>query len=167
MTRERVDEMLHNYREYVGRCKYLMAEIEEINEDLRSLKASSYADAVSPRGQDLSGMPHGTDVGQPTEQIAIAFASGCKPPYIAELEKIVAGLQAEYKSKHTTVMFVECWLQCLTDRERWVVVQQVIDGVTWREMTTQYEMCFGEGRTRDGLRKLKQKALAKIYKAAV
>ena len=166
MTQERVDTMLHNYREYVGRCKYLAAEIDEMTEDLKTLKASSYSDAVAPGAQNLNGMPHGTDVSSPTERIAVMFASGSKPTYIVELEKIIEELKCEYRRKWTTVVFVESWLQCLTDRERWIIVQQVIDGVTWRELTMQYEHCFGEARTRDGLKKLKQKALSKIYKTA-
>lgn len=166
MTAERVNEMLHNYREYLGRCKHLEIEIAQAEKALKSSIATAREDAAAPGGQNLDGMPHGTTVGNPTERIALMFADGRYPKYIEDIAADLKELKEEYRQKSPTVVFVEAWLLGLTERERWIIEQQVIDGVTWRELASQHEKLFGEQRTKEGLKKLRARALEKIYRMA-
>lgn len=166
MTTERVNEMLHCYREYLGRCKHLEAEIAQAEKALASSIATAREDAAAPGGQNLDGMPRGTAVSSPTERIAMMFAEGRFPKYIEDIVTDLEKLKAEYQQKSPTVVFVDAWLLGLTEHERWIVERQVIDGVTWRELSSQHEKLFGEQRTKEGLKKLRARALEKIYRMA-
>lgn len=162
-----MNQMLHDYREHLGRCRSLEQEIKEIEATLQRLRASMVADAAAPGSQNMDGMPRGTAIGNPTERIGGMFADGYVPEYIRELEEELTAKRAEYQRISATVVFVGAWLEGLADRERWIIETQVIDGVPWRRVVAMYREKYGEIRTRDGLKKLRLRALEKIYRMAL
>lgn len=166
MLPEHVNQMLENYREYAGRCKHLETEITETEKLLQKMRRTAIQDMAAPGAQNLDGMPHGTAISSPTERIAIMFAEGKSPRHIDELDSYLKSLRQEYAEKCPTVIFVDAWLSGLADRERWIIIQQVIDGVTWREIADQYNQIFGTTRSKSGLKKLRTRALEKIYRMA-
>lgn len=166
MTRERVDEMLKTYRFEVGRCGHLQAEIKLLNMEIERDKANMAADLVGPGAQEITDMPRGTTVGNPTERYGLMLASGWMPDEIRQKEARVAELSAEFEERSKTVMYVDAWLMGLPERERWMIEKQVIDGAFWKEVGSQYMERFGENVSKDTLKRIRDKALERIYKMA-
>ncbi len=68
--------------------------------------------------------------------------------------------------KLPTVIFVEAWLKGLTEKERWIVEVQIIDRMTWNNVIAQHQSKYGTQMSKDTLKRLKNRALAKIYQMA-
>lgn len=167
MTHDKVNEMLKAYRFEVGRCGHLETEIEQLQKVISSSMSSLAEDVSAVRTQQITDMPHGTAVGNPTERIAIMLASGWVPDYITEMQTELGELKREYESRYYTVLFVSAWLKGLTERERWIVERQVINGEYWRDIIREYKVEFSEAAaSKDSLKRLKQKAMDKIYAMA-
>ena len=163
MTVERIEEMLKTYRAEVGRCGHLQMEMELLRKEIEADKAFLADDLAGPGAQVISDMPRGTAVGNPTEKLGIMLASGYISDEIRAKEAKLGELQAEYNERHKTVVYVESWLAGLPERERWMIETQVIDGVIWREILTQYPEKFGEYRSKDTLKRIRDRALDMIY----
>lgn len=166
MTIERVDEMLKTYRFEVGRCGHLRKDIEVLVSDIERAKRGLASDLVGPGAQEITDMPKGTTVGNPTEKYGLMLAGGWVSDEIREMENKLAEMQAEYTERKKTVDYVESWLNGLSERERWMVETQVIDGVIWREVLAQYQEKFGEYRSKDTLKRLRDRAMDLIYDIA-
>lgn len=166
MLPETVDLMLGRYRAYAGRCAHLRVEIERRERVLDALRAQTLADAAAVSAQQYDGMPHASGTSDPTAQIGGRFADGYAPPEVADAEREIAALRAELADKYATVAFVEAWLRGLTEKESWVIEQQIIDCVCWRQVVIGHRLRFGEDYTKDGLKRIKAQALEKIYKMA-
>lgn len=165
MLPESVMQKMKKYREYSGRCAYLEIHIKELNKAIEKAESSLYMDQVMLSG-NLDGMPHGTTVGNPTERAGITLADGYMPDYLAEMKKDLSEAEQEMADKSLTVIFVNAWLKGLSDRERWIVENQVIDGVSWRELISEYFVKFGETRTKRALQMFRDRAMDKVYKMA-
>lgn len=111
-------------------------------------------------------MPRGTTVGNPTERTAVLLASGWVPDTVKEMQQELKTLQIEFAERNFTVLFVSSWLQGLAGRERWIIEHQVIDGETWRDIGTSFRIAFGEAMSKDSLKRLKWRALQKVYRMA-
>lgn len=162
MTRDKVDALLKAYRMDVGRCGHLKAEIGQLEKDIKRASASMDEDLTSIKSQQMTGMPHGSDVGNPTERLGMMLASGWVSNDVRELEKELADKQQEYEQRYFTVVFVTAWLEGLSERERWIVEHQVIDGEFWREVISKFGREFEEA-SKDTLKRLRQRAMEKIY----
>lgn len=165
MTREKVDELLKAYRFEVGRCGHLETEIAQLQKAI-ACAMKNLTEDMSAVAKPLSGMPRGTDISSPTEKIAIMLASGWVPDHVDEMQRELEVLQREYDDRYFTVLFVGSWLNGLTEREQWIVKRQMIDGETWRDIGINYRANFGEEVSKDKLRRLKWRALKKIYQMA-
>ena len=166
LTVERVEEMLRSYRAEVGRCGHLLMEIDILKTEIEREKSRLASDLAGPGAQVITDMPRGTTMGNPTEKIALMLAGGWVPEEIREKEAKIGELQSEYDERHKTVVFVESWLNGLPERERWMVETQVIDGVIWREILTQYPERFGEYRSKDTLKRIRDRAMDMIFDMA-
>lgn len=166
MRREKVDEMLKAYRFEVGRCGHLEAEISQLEKAIQQATATLDEDVTAVKLQQLSGMPHGSTVGNPTERLGIMLASGWIPEEIREMQDELKETRQEYERRYFTVMFVTAWLNGLPERERWIVEHQVIDGEYWKEVIAKFNAAFQEDASKDSLKRLKQRAMEKIYRMA-
>ena len=166
MTVERIEEMLKTYRFEVGRCGHLENDITLTKEQIERAKAGLAGDLAGPGAQVISDMPRGTTVGNPTERLGMMLASGYKSDEIRELEAKLGELIAEYTERKKTVDYVSSWLNGLPERERWMIETQVIDGVIWREILTKYPERFGEYRSKDTLKRIRDKAFDMIVDMA-
>lgn len=163
MTREKIDEMLKNYRFEVGRCGHLETEISQLQSAIQHSMAILAEEISAVKPQQLSDMPHGTAIGNPTENMAVMLASGWVPDYVKEMQNNLAELKAEYNSRYLSVLFVSSWLKGLSERERWIVERQIIDGEYWKDIIVKYKAAFAEDTSKDSLKRLKRRALDKIY----
>lgn len=166
MTHEKVDELLKAYRFEVGRCGHLETEIGRIEKELAQCKSQLAEDAASIQSQQLSDMPRGTAIGNPTERVGLMLASGWTPDYIKSMEAEIASLKSEYNSRYFTVLFVSSWLKGLSERERWIVEHQIIDNEYWKDVISGYRIEYHEDSSKDSLKRLKMRALGKIYDMA-
>ena len=166
MRTEKVDEMLKTYRFDVGRCGHLETEIRKLERAIAFHKGQLAEDAQAVNSQQISDMPRGTALGNPTERIGLMLASGWTPDYIREMEGELSALKSEYEERYFTVLFVSSWLKGLTERERWIIEHQIIDGEYWKDVIAGYRTEFSEDSSKDSLKRLKQRALGKIYEMA-
>ena len=165
MQREIVDQCLENYREFSARCSFLEQEINELRILAEKLKSSAMTDAITITAQ-MTGMPHGTGITDPTGRIAMKFADGFTPDYIKEIEREIRTLEEERRTKLSTIVFVDAWLKALNKRERFVIENKVIGGMFWREMIFAYKAEFGDEYSKQGMKKIKDRAMERIYKVA-
>lgn len=166
MTKEKVDETLKAYRMDVGRCGHLQTEISRLEKDIKRASAMMDEDIASIKSQQLTGMPHGSTVGNPTERLGMMLASGWISDEIREMQNELKQMQQEYEHRYFTVMFVTAWLNGLPEHERWIVEHQVIDGDYWKKVIAEFNVSFREYRSKDCLKRLKQRAMDKIYRMA-
>ena len=166
MKPEHVDELLKSYRAEVGRCKHLEIEIDILTKRIAHDKEALVGYLVGPGAQEITDMPRGTSIGNPTEKYGLMLADGWTTDEIKADEAKLAELEAEYAERHKTVVFVDGWLAGLPERERWMIEKQVIDAVIWRELITQYTQQYGEYRSKDTLKRLRDRALEMIYDMA-
>lgn len=166
MTHERVNEMLKGYRYDVGRCGHLEAEIRRIQRQIEAEKNNTVETLAAPKPQQITDMPHGTQVGNPTEKFGLMLADGFKSADMEKLEIELARAQAEYDERRQTVDHVSSWLNGLPERERWMVETQVIDGVFWKDVANRYRQRFHEDISKDTLKRIRDKAMDMIYRIA-
>lgn len=166
MLPEHAYKMLEEYKINLGRCEYLKAYIEQMRLEIADWRSTLSADLIEGSSQSNDGQPHGTTVGNPTERIGLMLASGFAPDDLRQMEKELTSLQREYGEKFITVSFVESWLRGLTEKERWIIEQQIFEGMTYRELNQRYRQTFGDECSKDKLRGLRKTALDKVYSMA-
>ena len=166
MLPEKADQMLRDYKVFLGRCKYLTALICELKAEAAAWRENLADELAGVGAQNLDGMPHGTTVGNPTERLGIMLAEGFTPDGLKTLEEQIVDYQRELNEKSVTVHFVEAWLDGLTEKERWIVQMQVIEGAYWREIVMEYHRRYGEEYSREGLKKIRDAAVRKIHQMA-
>lgn len=164
MNSDQVDKMLKAYKECQARAKHLENMVAIAERQLPYLEQNAmYLEALG--AQQYDGMPHGNGVNSPVENLIIKFDDGYTPKYIKDLKQDYRQAHRELFEVRMVISFVDSWLVALTERERYVVQRHVIDAATWKEVLDEYEAKYGI-YSKEGLRKLKKKALNKIYEAA-
>lgn len=166
MTPEKVDQLLRDHKMTVGRRKYLENVIEELKMQAEYWKNHVADDLVTLGSQVVDGMPHGTTVGNPTERFGIMLASGYTPDGLKELEAEIRNLESEEHERAVNIRIVEAWLDGLTEKERWLVESQLIEGMYWRQVVSEYHSKYGEEYSKEGLKRIRDIAIAKIYRMA-
>lgn len=165
-TKASVDEALKSYTEDKARAMHLEIEIGEMERRYNAAVSSLTEDEASPKAQVITGMPHGTAVGHPTEDIAIRLASGWMPPEFKDMREQIDKLKDEYRPLEMRVRYVEAWLGALSNRERWIMEHQFMKGEFWRDVINDYNTQFGGYVTKDTLKWLRGKAFKTIYAVA-
>lgn len=166
MTKERVDEILANHRENVGRCLHLEVVIYKLESDIDVAQRNLASDIALAHNYELSDMPHGTQVGQPTERLALQLASDWQPDYLVAMKQQLAEYRKEQSEREMNRLFVRGWLSGLPEREKWLIENQIIDRVYWRDILIRYKQKFGTDISKDTLKRVKAKALEQIYEMA-
>ena len=166
MTMEEICEILSQHRQSIGKRDLLQIEIAEAEETLKIMQRTVAEDVAAPGAQNVTGMPKGNEVGNPTERLGLMLASGDAPRHIAQLKTDIAELKRELHDLTICINRVAAWLASLSERESWVITGHMIDGLTWYDMTEDYQRRYGQPRTRRSLQRLKRQALRKIAQMA-
>lgn len=156
---------LDHYRESVARSAFLKTEIENLEKRIRQMRDTMVENSISIT-QKWTGMPHGSEVGDPTGGLAQRIADGDTPEYMREMEAEMRKKQEEYSRRTTMMAYVESWLHVLNERERYVVKTQWLGGSTWRELISGFQEQFGDEYSLQGLRKIRDRAFKKICEIA-
>lgn len=166
MQPEEVDAMLSGYLENLGRYQHLEQAVKGLEKRFNAIRNAALANEAGPGGQRLDGMPHASGVGNPVARVACRFADGDYPdyvkPYKAELDRALVQKDAAENRVH----YVDAWMGGLNDIESWVVKNQVIGGLPWQETMRKYSADFGVACSKDRLKRIRDKALDKIYRMA-
>lgn len=165
MQAEKVDEFLEKYHEYAARCSFLEKEIKELSRLVDELKSRIIEDNVNVT-PSLTGMPRGSGISDPTGRLGTLVADSFTPDYIAAIENEISDKRREYNEKITVVIFVDSWLEVLTKRERYVIENKILCGMFWRELVRGYKEVFGEDYSKQGLKKIRDRAVEKIKRVA-
>lgn len=165
-TKSAVDDILKTYLDDKARALHLALEIHDAESEISAFLARLPAYEAGPRAQVITGMPHGTGVGNPTEQVALKLASGWEPQELKVMRAKLADKLTEYNALTTRLSYVEAWLLVLNDRERWVVLHQYMQQDYWRDILEDYQKAFGAFASKDTLKRLRAKAFKKIYAVA-
>ncbi|MBR3741018.1 MAG: hypothetical protein IKN04_11290 [Clostridia bacterium] len=164
MTSDQVDKMLEDYNRCRSRATHIKNQLAIMERQLQMEKSKAMEeDALHAQSYDAS--PHGNGPGNPTESLVLRYLSGYVPKYIKDLQEDVDKVRDELYEAEMVIKFVDGWMIGLTDREKFVILHHVISSETWVEVLDQYEDKFGQFG-KEGLRKIKKRALNKIYEAA-
>lgn len=165
MTPQCVDEVLKNHRVTQVRLARLRSELAMLQRHLAMCNARIVNDSLS-FSQAITGMPHGSGVGDPTGRLGTDLASGAATPFIKELRIDIANKQKEIRETEPDVIAVEYILQGLLDREREVLVMKIIDDRSWQETLEQMNQLHNNSYSKRTLQRLLDRALEKAYEIA-
>lgn len=167
MTHEQVDQILSRYRESKGRIGHLEVYVQATKPEIELWQRNLLRDAALSTPNHEEGMPHGTGVGNPVESIVLAHVDGFMPDELRTLIRLLESAERELKELRMIVSFVDGWMSGLSERESWIINHKVIDtDYSWRELMMMYRMQFGEDHSRDALKRIKDRAMEKIYRYA-
>ena len=165
MKAEIINEALSSYLERLSRCEFLESEIKILREMLEKAEMEMVNDEVS-LSQELTGMPHGTSIGDPTGKLGLRLACGFESWTVKQIKEELSKLQDEYNTLKYWVSFVQAWLKCLTDKERALIEMKYIQKLSWDEIINNYQKEHGQRYGRSGMKLQVQKAMEKVYKIA-
>jgi len=165
MKVEIVNQALSEYLERLARCEFLESEIKILQEMLEREEMKMVDDEVS-LSQQLTGMPHGTSVGDPTGKLGLKLACGFESWSVKQIKEELANRKGEYDTLSYWVAFVKAWLKCLTDKERALIEMKYIQKLSWDEIIIKYQKEYGQRYGRSGMKIQVQKAMEKVYKIA-
>lgn len=166
MTKIKVEQMITDYREHNARCEHLKNCIAELERVIKRMSESIVEDGLV-LSANLSGMPHGQQgASDPTGALGDRVADGFKSEHIKQAEKEMGILKSEYDQKRITVLFVNAWIKVLNAKERFVIEEKYFEGMSWRQLSYSFYRQFGDMYTSEGLRRLKNTAMDKIYNIA-
>lgn len=162
MTPQRLDEIFKNYRVTKARMIYLTDLEKRLDRRLRILKGEMVEDMQS-FSQAITGMPHGSGVGDPTGRLGVDIASGKVTPFIKQVEEELTEARSEMIRIGPDVNTVEVVLQALGDREREVLVLKIIDDRDWGDTVDQMNGLHNGAYSKRTLQRLLDRALEKAY----
>ena len=165
MKSEIVIEALSSYLERVARCEFLDSEIGILREMLNKAETEMVDDEVS-LSQELTGMPHGTSISDPTGKLGLRLACGFESWTVKQIKEELTKLQEEYNTLKYWVSFVRAWMMCLTDKEKMLVEMKYIQKLSWDEIINKYQKEYGQRYGKSGMKILVQKSIEKVYKIA-
>ena len=167
MEREKVLEILNRYAMYCARREYLLCRHDELLAMRNDLKRSAVEDAVHITQGYGSGGGSGR-ISNPTERLAIMFASGEVPDTVRDVEAAAEECEDEIREIVPVIRSVDAWMKCLSDRERLVVEYKEVRGETWTEVLKRYEATFpGEIFSKRALRCKRDQAITRICDVAM
>ena len=165
MRQDDVDKLLTDYRTNQARFNHLYIDAMnmalQINAETRRAIA---CDAM--HAQQYREMPPCGKVSKPVEDLVIRYMDGHLPVTLKGWMKESEDMQRELRQLETNIVYVDTWLDGLTEKERMVITEHMLDGRTLKELELNSVKLFGYHMTADGIRGIKRKALQKIYDIA-
>lgn len=165
MKVEVINEALSMYLERVARREFLDNEIKLLRDMLEAAVTEMVDDEVS-LSQELTGMPHGTAISDPTGKLGLRLACGFESWSVMQIREELKKLQDEYYTLTHWVAFVDAWMKCLTEKERLLVELKYIQKLSWDEIISNYQRKYGQRYGRSGMKIQVAKAMEKVYKIA-
>ena len=165
MKIEVVNEALSLYLERLSRSEHLKNEIALLRETLENARSEMIDNEVS-LSQEMTGMPHGTSISDPTGKLGLMFACGFESWDVKQIRMELEEKENEMKELERWVAFVRAWLMGLTDKERLLIELKYIQKLSWDEIINSYQKEYGQRYGRSGMKVMVQKAIEKVYNVA-
>lgn len=162
MTPQKLDEIMVKYRVSKSRFAYLQSEMITLERWLAICKGEMINDRIS-LSQAITGMPHGSGVGDPTGRLATDIASGDVSTFVRQVEEDIERAKQEMETLSSQIRIVENVLEALNDREREVLVFKIIDGRDWADTVDQMNGLHNNTYSKRTLQRLLDRALDKAY----
>ncbi len=163
MSPQQLTEVLRNFRTAKARCAYLESQLEDLNRLLRVSQGQMINDQIS-LSQAITGMPHGTNVGDPTGRLALDIASGKESVFVKQIQEEIIKFQAEMQTISPNVRVVEIVLNGLSERERIPFEMKMIDDCPWLEILARMNREYHNSYSKRSLQRLLDRAVEKAYK---
>ena len=165
-TKQTVDAMLSGYNADRARAGHLRVEADSLRRLIEDFGRAKVTNAAGPALRFYEGMPRGDGPGDPTAGLALRLASGWEGEDVERLRGELRDVEEELALRVRSVRYVDAWLTSLSEREKWLIQRQVIEGEYWRSILDEYEQRYQLRVSQDSLARLKAKAMGKIYRAA-
>ena len=162
MSPQKLDEIFKKYRTDKARYAYLKSELETLERWLRLCESQSISDRVS-LSQAITGMPHGSGIGDPTGRLAIDIASGEVSVFVKQVQEDLAFANTELLKLAPEISTVEIVIESLGDREREVLIFKIIDGRDWNDTVNQMNGLHNNSYSKRSLQRLLERALGRAY----
>jgi len=160
MSPQQMTEILSKYRSNKARYAYLQSQLEMLNRFLKKCQGEMIEDQVS-MSQAITGMPHGTTVGDPVSRLALDIASGKVSPFVKQIQEEIAHVQEELQKVFPNVRAVEIILEALNDRERILFEMKMIDEYSWTEILDKMNQQYNNSYSKRSLQRLLDRAVDK------
>ncbi len=162
MSPQMFDELMTKYKANKARYAYLCSQREMLERYLAVCKGEMINDEVS-MSQAITGMPHGSGVGDPVGRLAIDIASGKVSEFVKQIQKDIINNQAEIKKVEPDIRIVEIALDALSDRERKVVEMKNFHEMSWVELLSAMNQQYSNSYSKRSLQRLYERAMDKAY----
>ena len=160
MSPQRLTEILKKYRPSRARCAYLQTQLEMLERFLEKCQGEMITDQVT-MSQAITGMPHGTTVGDPVSRLAIDIASGEVTPFVKQIQEEIRGVKAELDKIASEVHTVEIIMEALNDREQILLEMKMIDEYSWTEILSRMNREYNNSYSKRSLQRLLERAMEK------
>ena len=162
MSLEQLTEILKKYRSNKARLAYLQSQLEMLGRFLAKCQGEMIEDQVT-MSQAITGMPHGTTVGDPCGRLAIDIASGKVTPFVRQIQDEIDQTRGEIISISPSVRTVEIVLGALKERERIVMEMKMIDELPWDQVLDGMNRQFNNSYSKRSLQRLLDRAVDTAY----
>ena len=142
MTTGRVEDLLRAYKSNQCRIKQLQAKAEALTAQIEYETAQHYA-AQTLGAQQYDCMPRGTATTDPTATNACMRADLVLPSEIHAMQRERQRLEVTIANIQVSVTYVDAWLESLNERDRYIVRQKTVEGVSWRDLEVEFEEEWG------------------------
>ena len=161
MSPERYGECLKHYRSNKVRMAYLRSQMEMLERFLDKCTRDMVNDQVT-MSQAITGMPHGSGIGDQTGRIAIDIASGEVTPFVKQIRAVIADVNREILRIGPQIRAVEISVKVLNEWEKTLMEMKMIDEYSWAEILDRMQSKFGKKHAKRSL----QRALEGIFEKA-
>lgn len=165
MKAEIVIEALSLHLERVARCENLGVELDILRDMLATAEREMVDDEVS-LSQEITGMPHGSTIGDPTGKLGLKLACGYENWNVKQIKEEMKNISEERIVLGRWISFVNAWLKSLTEKERMLVELKYIQKLSWDEIINAYQKAYGQKYGKSGMKLLVQKSIEKVYRIA-
>ena len=160
MSPQNLMEILKNYRPLRARCAYLQSQLEMLERFLRICEGEMIEDQVT-MSQAITGMPHGSGVGDPTARLAMDIASGKVTEFVKQIWQEIEQTREELDRTSPDVRTVEIVLEALNERERILLEMKMIDEYSWAEILGTMKRKYSNSYSKRSLQRLLDRAIDK------
>ncbi len=162
MSPAKLDEIMMRYRSNKARVAYLRSQREMLDRFLSICKSQMINDSVS-LSQAITGMPHGSGVGDPVGRLAMDIVSGKVTPFVKQIQEDIMQNERDLQAVEPDVKVVDLVLGAFTERERQVVEMKIFDDLTWPETLSRMNEVHNNTYSKRSLQRLLDRAMGKAY----
>lgn len=158
-----LDEKLRNYRVVKARYAYLQHQLESLERYMAICRGTMISDQIS-MSQAITGMPHGSGVGDPTGRLAMDIASGKVSVFVKQIEEETKVAREKLDETKEELRVVEIVLEAMSEREKEIVMMKAVDDMSWSEITQEMNEKHQGSYGKRSLQRLYDRAMEKAYK---